>query len=52
MPRVIARGHGWTVADVLCTSGPQDPTFEERHSRYTIAMVLAGSFQYPNSARR
>ncbi len=46
LPRVIARGHGWTVADVLCTSGPHDPTFEERHSRYTIAMVLAGSFQY------
>ena len=46
LPRVIARGPGWTVADVLCTSGPEDPTFEERHSRYTIAMVLAGSFQY------
>ena len=46
MPRVIARGDGWTVADVICTSGPQDPAFEERHSRYTIAMVLAGSFQY------
>jgi AraC family transcriptional regulator len=46
MPRIIARGPGWTVADVICTSGPQDPTFEERHSRCTIAMVLAGSFQY------
>ena len=51
MPRIIARGHGWKVADVICTSGPQDPTFEERHSRYTIAMVLAGSFQVPNAAR-
>ena len=46
LPRVIARGPGWTVADVLCTSGPHDPTFEERHSRYTIAMVLAGIFKY------
>ena len=45
-PRVIARGHGWTVADVLCTSGPGDPSFEEQHARCTIAIVLAGSFQY------
>ena len=52
MPRVLARGDGWTVADVLCTSGPQDRPFEERHSRYTIAIVLAGSFQYRSSVGR
>jgi AraC family transcriptional regulator len=34
------------VADVLCTCGPQDRAYEERHSHYTIAIVLAGSFQY------
>jgi AraC family transcriptional regulator len=45
-PRTIARGDGWAVADVLCTSGPQDRAFEERHEHYAIAMVLAGSFQY------
>lgn len=45
-PRVISRGEGWTVADVLCTSGPLDRPFEERHGRHTIAIVLAGSFQY------
>jgi AraC family transcriptional regulator len=45
-PRVIARGDGWTVADVVCTCGPQDQPYEERHTRYTIAIVLAGSFQY------
>jgi len=45
-PRVIARGDGWTVADVLCTHGPQDRPFEERHSAYTIAIVLTGTFQY------
>lgn len=45
-PRIVARGAGWTVADVLCTSGPDDRPFEEQHSRYTIAIVLAGSFQY------
>jgi AraC-like DNA-binding protein len=48
-PRIIARGDGWTVADVLCTSGPQDRPFEERHARYTLAIVLSGSFQYRSS---
>jgi AraC family transcriptional regulator len=51
-PRVIARGDGWTVADVVCTSGPQDRPFEERHTHYTIAMVLAGSFQYRSTRGR
>lgn len=46
MPRIIARGDGWTVADVVCTSGPQDRPFEEQHTHYSIAIVLAGSFQY------
>ncbi len=45
-PRVLARGDGWTVADVMCTAGPQDRPYEERHTRCTIAIVLAGSFQY------
>jgi AraC family transcriptional regulator len=51
-PRVIARGEGWTVADVVCTCGPQDHPFEERHPRYTIAIVLAGSFQYRSTVDR
>ena len=46
MPRIIARGEGWTVADVVCTAGPRDRPFEEQHSHYSIAIVLAGSFQY------
>src|SRR5262245_33304773 len=48
-PRIIARGDGWTVADVLCTSGPQDRPFEEQHERYAVAIVLSGSFQYRSS---
>jgi AraC family transcriptional regulator len=43
---IVARGHGWTAADVVCTSGPRDRSFEERHTHYTIAVVLAGTFQY------
>lgn len=45
-PRVIARGDGWTVADVVCTCGPRDRGYEEQHSQHTIAIVLAGSFQF------
>jgi AraC family transcriptional regulator len=45
-PRILARGDGWTVADVVCTSGPHDRPYEERHERYAIAVVLTGSFQY------
>jgi len=45
-PRVLASGDGWSVADVVCTCGPRDRPFEERHTRYAIAIVLAGSFEY------
>jgi AraC family transcriptional regulator len=45
-PRPIAAGDGWTVADVVCTSGPQDRPFQEQHAHYAIAIVVAGSFEY------
>ena len=48
--RVLARGDGWLVEDLICASGPQDPVFEERHGNVSIAMVLAGTFQYRGSA--
>lgn len=44
--RRIAAGDGWSVADVVCTSGPSDRAFEEQHSGTSIAVVLAGTFQY------
>ena len=50
--RVLARGDGWSVEDVVCTSGPSDRPFEERHTRFSIAMVVAGSFQYCSAAGR
>jgi AraC-like DNA-binding protein len=51
-PRVLAQGDGWMVADVICTSGPQDRPYEEQHERPTIAVVLSGSFQYQSSGGR
>jgi AraC family transcriptional regulator len=51
-PRVLASGVGWSVADVVCTCGPQDRPYEERHAYVAIAVVLAGSFQYRSSAGR
>ena len=51
-PRVIARGDGWSVADVVCTCGPWDRPYEERHSHDTIAIVSAGSFEYRSPAGR
>jgi AraC family transcriptional regulator len=44
--RLLAMGEGWKVEDVICTHGPQDRPFAEQHRSYTIAMVVAGSFQY------
>ena len=31
---------------MVCTSGPRDRPFEEQHSRFSIAIVAAGSFEY------
>jgi AraC family transcriptional regulator len=40
------------VADVVCTAGPWDRPFEERHSQFSIAVVAAGSFQYRSTKGR
>jgi AraC-like DNA-binding protein len=48
--RVIAHGPHWSVADVVCTCGPGDRPFEERHDRFSIALVAAGSFQYRSTS--
>jgi AraC family transcriptional regulator len=50
--RLLARGDGWSVSDVICTAGPRDRPFEEQHSDVCIAMVIEGSFQYESSAGR
>ena len=47
--RLITSGAGWSVSDVICTSGPRDRPFEELHEGASIAVVVAGSFQYRSS---
>lgn len=47
--RVLGQGEGWHVADVVCTRGPQDRRFEEQHAFFTVAVILAGTFQYRGS---
>jgi AraC family transcriptional regulator len=50
--RILARGDGWLVEDVICTAGPQDRPFEEQHSQVAIAIVLSGTFQYRVAGQR
>jgi len=45
-PRMLADGPWWSVSDVVCTAGPQDRPFEERHPYVFVGLVVAGSFQY------
>lgn len=48
----LARGDGWSVADVICNAGPGIRPREEQHPALSIAIVRAGSFQYESSAGR
>jgi AraC family transcriptional regulator len=45
-PHLLASGPGWSVSDVVCTAGPRDPRFEERHHAACVAAVTDGTFQY------
>jgi AraC family transcriptional regulator len=43
---MLARGNGWSAKDVICTHSRNDRPFEERHGAVSVALVLAGTFQY------
>ena len=49
-PTRLAQGVGWSVEDVICTSGPADRPFEEQHRSVAIAIVMSGTFQYRASS--
>jgi AraC-like DNA-binding protein len=44
--RRLGSGDGWVADDMVCTADCRDRAFEERHRGFSIAVVLAGSFQY------
>lgn len=44
--RLIAQGSDWSAAEYICSAGPNDPSFEERHEGFTFAAVVEGSFRY------
>jgi len=44
--RALCRGREWRVSEYLCTAGPGDIAFEERHDEVAIAAVIAGTFTY------
>jgi AraC family transcriptional regulator len=44
--RMLASGPGWSVREIVCSSGPHDRPFEEQHASVCIAAVMQGSFQY------
>ena len=48
--RVLAEGPGWFVSDMVCTAGPRDRPFEERHPYVFVGLVVAGAFQYRSGA--
>src|SRR5580692_11629033 len=44
--RPIANQRQWSLAEYVCTAGPHDQPFEERHERVSVALVTAGTFRY------
>jgi AraC-like DNA-binding protein len=44
--RSLCRGREWSVSEYLCTAGPDDRPFEERHEEVAIAAVIEGTFTY------
>ncbi len=47
--RILAKGNGWTVEDIVCSCGPQDRPYDEQHEHVAIAIVTSGTFQYRGS---
>ena len=43
---LLASSRSWTVHDVVCSAGPDDRPFEERHDAICIAAVTRGTFRY------
>ena len=44
--RALGRGEDWCLTEYICTAGPNDRPFEERHEQVSIAAVIDGLFRY------
>ena len=44
--RLVSEGEGWRVLDVICTAGPDDRPFAERHAWESVSLVMSGTFSY------
>lgn len=44
--QTLAEGREWRVSEYICSAGPADRPFEERHEQVTIAAVVEGTFNY------
>jgi len=44
--RLIACEAQWSLTEYVCSAGPHDRTFEERHDQVSIALVTSGTFRY------
>jgi AraC-like DNA-binding protein len=44
--RPLHQRREWSVSEYLCTAGPDDRPFEERHEQVSIAAVIGGTFTY------
>lgn len=44
--RMLAKGAGWSVADIVCTATVGERPFEEEHGSFCIAAVTRGTFRY------
>jgi AraC family transcriptional regulator len=44
--QALYRSPALRVLDVVCDSGPRDPSFEEQHGLRSISFVWSGTFQY------
>jgi AraC-like DNA-binding protein len=44
--RSLRHGREWTVSEYVCTAGPGDRPFEERHDGVAVAAVIEGTFTY------
>jgi AraC family transcriptional regulator len=42
--RLLSAGDGWRVLDTVCTAGPRDHAFAERHAWNSVSLVVSGLF--------